>query len=92
MFTDGENQNLYVFDTSSKRGALNVNSNLIEVNPVDPSLSSISFIDSRDLIWYGAVVTFDFEPIYTSPANGHVGLWVMVENPPSVIMDEYEGS
>jgi len=88
MFTDNDNQNLYTFDTSDKRGALNVHSNVIEVNPVDSALSSISFTTSRDLTWYGAVVTFDGEPVH--PTSGHTGLWVMVEQPPTVSMDEYE--
>ena len=85
MFTDGDNQNLYVFDTSSKRGALNIQSNLIEVNPVDSALSPVSFTTSRDLVWYGAVVTFNGEPIY--PSSGYTGLWVMVEYPPSVAVN-----
>jgi hypothetical protein len=85
MLTDGDNQNLYVFDTSSKHGALNIQSNLIEVNPVDSALSPVSFTTSRDLVWYGAVVTFNGEPIY--PSSGYTGLWVMVEYPPSVAVN-----
>jgi len=85
MFTDADNQNLYIFDTGDKRGALNVQSDTIEVNPVDQSLSSVSFTNSRDLTWQGAVVTFDGEPIYRSSDN--FGLWVMVEYPPSVTVD-----
>lgn len=87
MFTDTDNQDLYVFDDTNERGALNIGSDSIEVNPVDPSLSSISFTNSRDLTWYGAVVTFNSEPIYRTD---NFGLWVMVENPPLVAMDEYE--
>jgi hypothetical protein len=85
MFTETDNQNLYVFDTTAKRGALNVQSDAIEVNPVDSSLSSVSFQDSRDLTWYGAVVTFNGEPIYRS--SDEFGLWVMVEYPPSVTVN-----
>ena len=84
MFTDADNQNLYIFDTGDKSGALNVQSNDIEVNPVDPSLFPAAFMTPLDVTWQGAVVTFNGEPIYTSPEDGHVGLWVMVEHPPSV--------
>jgi hypothetical protein len=85
MLTDADNQYLYVFDSASKRGALNVQNNFIEVNPVDSSLSPVSFVDSRDLIWTGAVVCFDGEPIYRS--SDDVGLWVMVEHPPTVTVE-----
>jgi hypothetical protein len=85
MFTNGTNQNLYIFDTAAKRGALNVQSDSIEVNPVDPSRSSFAFTDSRDLTWNGAVVTFNGEPIY--PSSGYNGLWVMVEHPPSITVN-----
>jgi len=85
MFTDADNQNLYIFDNGDKTGALNVQSNGIEVNPVDQSLSPVAFINSRDLTWQGAVVTFDGEPIYRS--SDDVGLWVMVEHPPTVTVN-----
>jgi hypothetical protein len=84
MFTDADNQNLYIFDTVDKRGALNVQNNHIEVNPVEQSLAPFQFTDSKDLTWHGAVVTFNGEPIY--PSSGYNGLWVMVEYPPSVIV------
>jgi len=85
MFTDADNQNLYIFDIGDKSGALNVQSNSIEVNPVDPSLSSVAFMTPLDVTWYGAVVTFNGEPIY--PSSGYNGLWVMVEHPPSVTVN-----
>jgi len=85
MFTDRDNQNLYVFDDSNHRGALNVQNDRIEVNPVEEDLDSISFTDARDLTWHGAVVTFDGEPIY--PTSGYNGLWVMVEHPPTVTVN-----
>lgn len=86
MFTDAGNQALYVFDDSNERGALDIHSNSIEVNPVESSLSSVSFTTSQDLVWYGAVVTFNTETIYRT--SDDVGLWVMVENPPAVSMEE----
>jgi len=85
MFTDADNQNLYIFDTGDKSGALNVQSNSIEVNPVDPSLFPVAFMTPLDVTWHGAVVTFDGEPIYRS--SGDFGLWVMVEHPPSVTVN-----
>ena len=81
----GDNQNLYVFDTSSKHGALNIQSNLIEVNPVDSAPLSVSFTTSRDLVWYGAVVT-NGEPVPIQVLDTLV-LWVMVEYPPSVAVN-----
>ena len=87
MFTDKDNQNLYVFDSGDKIGGINVTSVAIEINPVDSSRSSVSFNDTREMAWYGAVVTFDGEPIYTSPENSHIGLWVMVEHPPHISMN-----
>jgi hypothetical protein len=85
MFTDNNNQNLYIFDSiaGSKTGALNVLSSSIEVNPVERYAAS--FTNSLDLTWRGAVVTFKGEPIY--PSSGYNGLWVMVEYPPSVTVN-----
>jgi len=85
MFTEADNQNLYVFDTGDKSGALNVQSNSIEVNPVEPSLFPVAFMTPLDATWQGAVVTFDGEPIYRS--SDDVGLWVMVEHPPTVTVN-----
>ena len=85
MFTDNNNQNLYIFDSIApdNTGALNVLSSRIEVNPVERFTAPFTY--SLDLTWRGAVVTFDGEPIY--PSSGDVGLWVMVEYPPSVTVD-----
>ncbi|MFA5365655.1 MAG: hypothetical protein WC325_10795, partial [Candidatus Bathyarchaeia archaeon] len=90
MFNDDSNENLYIFDDVQKSGALNVQSSRIEVNPVDSILHSVSFQTSKDIVWYGAVVTFSGEPIY--PLSGHNGLWVMVEHPPKVSLDSFEGT
>jgi hypothetical protein len=85
MFTNSSNEQLYVFDNGTDIGAVVVEDtpNSIEVNPVE--LDSVSFNTSRDLAWYGAVVTFSGEPIYRS--SDDVGLWVMVEYPPSVTVN-----
>jgi len=91
MFTNTTNQNLYLFDSmaGNKTGALNVFSSGIEFNPVEDGLNHpvIGYTDALDVTWCGAVVTFNSEPIYTSSANEHVGLWVMVEYPPSVAVN-----
>jgi hypothetical protein len=87
MFTDTDNQNLYVFDTIAidNTGALNVTDSIIELNPVERYPADFTY--PLDMTWKGAVVTFEGEPIYTSPEDGHFGLWVMVEHPPSVTVN-----
>jgi hypothetical protein len=56
----------------------------VEFNPVE-QYQVTDFYDTLDITWYGAVVTFDGEPIYRS--SDDVGLWVMVEHPPSVTVN-----
>ena len=83
MFTDAANQMLYFFDNiaGSKTGALNVASDAIELCPVT-SIASVSFGYALDILWYGAVVTFDgTTPIYKSDGSG---LWITVEYPPVI--------
>jgi len=90
MFTNTTNQYLYRFDSLAdyNTGALNVTASSIEFNPVERyNADDADFLNALDVTWCGAVVTFDGEPIYTSPEDGHVGLWVMVEYPPSVTVD-----
>jgi len=85
MFTDTDNQNLYVFDTiaGDNTGALNVTDSSIEFNPVERYPADFTY--PLDVTWKGAVVTFEGEPIY--PSSGYNGLWVMVEHPPSVTVN-----
>ena len=87
MFTDTANEQLYAFDNiiGNQTGAIYVNNatKYIEINPVE--VNSVTFTSATDLTWYGAVVTFDSEPIYRSSDN--VGLWVMVEHPPTVTVN-----
>jgi len=85
MFSNDANQLLYFFDDIAglKTGALNVISSgrVIEFNPVE--MASASFQSALDISWYGAVVSFDgTDPIY--PSSGDIGLWVLVEFPPSI--------
>jgi hypothetical protein len=93
MFTDSNNERLYAFDSilGADTGAVvvqNAASRYIEVNPVE--ISPVSFDSAMDLTWYGAVVTFNSEPIYHS--GDDVGLWVMVEHPPGVMLDGHEST
>jgi len=83
MFTDSANQMLYFFDAiaGNKTGALNVNSGVIELCPVTYRASA-SFTYPLDVVWYGAVVTFDgTTPIYKNDGSG---LWITVEYPPII--------
>lgn len=86
MFTDGGNKGLYALDgiASQATGGVNVigASRVIEVSPVGRSQYPATFTRSLDLVWHGAVVTFNNEPIY--PTAGNTGLWVVVERPPVV--------
>ncbi len=88
MFTDTDNQKLYIFDSiaGNTTGALSVSSSYIELNPVERYDANFTY--PLDVTWNGAVVTFEGEPIYSSVDD--VGLWVMVEDPPLIIMDGYD--
>jgi hypothetical protein len=86
MFRDNANEKLYLLDSiaGQKTGGVNVVgvSRVIEFNPVGRSQFPAAFTYSLDVVWHGAVVTFNGEPIY--PTVGDVGLWVLVEHPPVV--------
>lgn len=90
MFTDSSNQKLYSFDTltADKTGALTVSNNTgenkIEFAPVTRT-TLYNFTSALDIIWYGAVVTFDgTTPIYKLSGGNGTGLWIIVEYPPTV--------
>jgi hypothetical protein len=83
MFTNSSNFKLYAFDTEGKKtGALNVSANFIEFSPI--AREQVSFNGQLDIMWCGAVVTFaeGHDPIYQS--KDRLGLWVIVEYPPTV--------
>jgi hypothetical protein len=90
MLTDSSNQKLYNFDTltTNKTGALKVSNdtgeNKIEFAPV--TLTTLyNFTSALDIIWNGAVVTFDgTTPIYKLDGGNGTGLWIIVEYPPTV--------
>jgi hypothetical protein len=85
MFTSSANQKLYAFDTASKTGALKVDSSARTIELLPITRSSVSFTSSKDIVWYGAVATFDgTTPIYTVSGGKKTGLWIMVEYPPTI--------
>jgi len=88
IFTDMANQRLYVFDSTAPgtpTGALKTSTTgggLIELLPV--TLRQVQFLYALDVVWHGAVVTFDnTTPIYTT-AGTPTGLWITVEYPPTI--------
>jgi hypothetical protein len=90
MFTDNANQYLYIFDniTGTKTGGLNTNSaGTIQLSPVAKSqLNFNTTLDSRmqDMIWYGAVATFNTATTSIYNNTDQTGLWIIVEYPPKV--------
>ena len=89
MFINSSNFKLYGFDDrkefnteGKKTGALNVSANFIEFSPI--ALEQVSFNGKLDITGCGAVVTFasGHDPIYKS--SDSIGLWVVVEYPPTV--------
>jgi len=97
MFRDSPNEKLYYFDSiaGSKTGALNVSSSTgqrrIEFLPVSNLAQVSNFMSALDIIWYGAVATFDATtPIYNN--YDQTGLWMIVEYPPAVavITENYQ--
>ena len=86
MFTDEANRMLYLFDTiaGDTTGALksDYSAKTIEFLPVSP-LNSVLLPYALDVMWHGAVVTFDETmPIYRS--SDQSGLWILVEYPPTI--------
>jgi hypothetical protein len=90
MFTDSANQYLYIFDSIGgvKTGALNTNSSgTIQLQPV--SMAQLNFnttLDPRmqDMIWYGAIDTFNTAATSIYNNANQTGLWILVEYPPTV--------
>jgi hypothetical protein len=89
MFTDSANQRLYAFDSTAPgtpTGALKATTSsngLIELLPV--TLRQVQFTYAMDIIWRGAVVTFDnTSPVYAVQGGIPTGLWILAEYPPTV--------
>jgi hypothetical protein len=92
MLTDNANQYLYIFDSIKgvKTGGLNTNSTgTIQMSPVAKSqLSFNTTLDSRmqDMIWYGAVATFDTAATSIYNNTDQTGLWMIAEYPPKIVV------
>jgi hypothetical protein len=90
MLTDAANAMLYHFDgiAGKNTGALSVSSSsrAIELLPVASALNApASFLYPLDMVWYGAVVTFDgTTPLYNS--SNKSGLWIIAEQPPTITL------
>lgn len=86
MFTDQANQMLYAFDTpTTYRGALVANAALtssISLLPV--TLNAVSFQNSLDISWCGAVATFDATNLPIYGGYSQPGLWILAELPPTI--------
>ncbi len=82
MMTDFGNKALYAFDliAGGKTGALNLNSQVIEEDPV--RILTAAFTTAMDVSFIGAVVTFGGASLY--PTSGNVGLWMLTEYLPTV--------
>ena len=86
MFTDNANQRLYAFDSiGSAAGALDVNEGSETIRFLPVASGTASFQYAMDITWCGAVATFDgTTPIYTLQSGTPIGLWMLVEYPPTI--------
>jgi len=90
MFTDSANQYLYIFDTinGTKTGALNANSTgTIQLQPVSMAqlnLGNTTDPRMQDMIWYGAIDTFNTTTTEIYNNANQAGLWIFVEYPPTI--------
>ncbi len=86
MFTNSSNEMLYAFDAMpppTLRGALKADATAHTIQLLPVALNSVSFQSALNLVWMGAVVTFDgTTPVYGG--LGEAGLWVLAELPPTV--------
>ena len=87
MFTDASNQMLYVFDSiaGNKTGAVKPDSSQGRIELLPITSAPVQFTYALDVIWHGAVVTFDgTTPIYKEQAGIKTGWWITVEYPPTI--------
>jgi hypothetical protein len=85
MFTDDSNQKLYTFDSiaGNKTGALSADASNRAIGLMPVTTTQAKFNNSMNVIWYGAVVTFDgTTPIYNN--SDKTGLWMLMERPPII--------
>jgi uncharacterized protein (UPF0333 family) len=87
MFNDAGNQMLYFFDSiaANKTGALKPDTSQGRIELLPITITQVGFTYALDVMWYGAVVTFDgTTPIYKQQGGNTYGLWIIVESPPTV--------
>jgi len=86
MFTDTDNQKLYVFDSpGTNRGALKTDSVADKIELLPVTMSPFSLPSAFDVTWHGAIVTFDgTTPIYMVNQGNNSGIWVIAEYSPSL--------
>jgi uncharacterized protein (UPF0333 family) len=90
MFTDAGNQMLYFFDSiaGNKTGAVKPDSSQGRIELLPITIAQVKFTYALDVIWNGAVVTFDgTTPIYKEQSGTKTGLWITVEYPPTVAVN-----
>jgi hypothetical protein len=88
MFTEQANQMLYVFDNSTTfRGALVANAAASSISLLPVTLNPISFQNSLDVTWTGAVATFDSSALPIYVGTGQPGLWILAELPPTITIN-----
>jgi uncharacterized protein (UPF0333 family) len=87
MFTDIGNQMLYFFDAiaGNKTGAVKPDSSQGRIEMLPVTMAQVKFTYALDVIWHGAIVTFDgTTPIYKEESGNKTGLWIIVEYPPTI--------
>ncbi len=86
MFTDNANQKLYTFDSiGNAAGALDIETSTKTIELLPVASGTASFTYALDVIWHGAVVTFDdTTPIYRD--SDGTGLWILVEYMPTIMV------
>jgi hypothetical protein len=90
MFTDSGNRMLYTFDAiaGNKTGAIKTDTSNAKIEMLPVTLAQVGFNYALDVIWHGAVVTFDnTTPIYREQSDQKTGLWVTVEYPPTTTVN-----
>jgi hypothetical protein len=87
MFTDTGNQMLYFFDSmaTNKTGALKPDTSQSRIELLPVTMTQVGFTYALDVMWFGAVVTFDgTAPVYNQQGGNTYGLWIIVESPPTI--------
>lgn len=90
VFTDNGNRMLYMFDpiAGNKTGAIKTDSSNARIEMLPVTMAQVGFTYALDVIWHGAVVTFDSTtPIYREQSGQKTGLWITIECPPTITVN-----